>query len=301
MSVACKLNLFIVGAAKSGTTSLWHALKFNKDVFMPMEMIDKEPAYFSPLKKSRKKKAYFDLFEGVVDKKYVGESSTAYLTDEKSARKIYEYNPNSKIIIILRNPAKRAYSLYNWLVQDGYEYAPTFKKALELEKVRSKKTIPNYYEPEYYHNYLYFSSGLYCNQVKRYYDVFGKENVYVMCFEAFKKNQLTEYKKLCQFLQIEINEYETEAKNPSFYVWNSYVQFSFRKFINFMLKHHLPLVNMKSMRNRDWLLRLGVSKSMRPKKLDHKIYIDLMERYKEDIMKLSDLTDVDFRCWLEEK
>jgi len=57
-------NLFIVGAARSGTTSLWHYLKSCPEIFMPEDLMSKEPAFFSEFKKTRFRKweDYLRLF-----------------------------------------------------------------------------------------------------------------------------------------------------------------------------------------------------------------------------------------------
>ena len=91
-----KLNLFIVGAAKSGSTSLWAYLKNHPQVFMPKEVINKEPAYFSDLKAGLTRDRYFNLFcEVTEDHNYIGEASTSYLTDPASASRLYAHNPNA--------------------------------------------------------------------------------------------------------------------------------------------------------------------------------------------------------------
>ncbi len=224
-----KPNLFIVGAARSGTTSLWQYLKQHPNVFMPEDELYKEPAYFSVKGCDVGYKRYLDIFNGV-DKlhKWIGEASTAYLTDWTSSKRLYEFNPNAKIIILLRNPADRAYSMYNWMVQEGYEYAESFEKALELEDERINKKIPNWFEPEYHWNYLYFSSGLYCEQVKRYLQLF-RENVLVVKLDDFRAAFDKQYKKICSFLHLSPNEIRPEIYNKSRQVYSARIQFILRK------------------------------------------------------------------------
>ena len=144
-------NFFIVGGARCGTTSLWQHLSMQPEVFMPEDEMVKEPAFFSYVGQRRTFDQYIDIFkEAGENHKWIGEASTVYLTDPESARSIYDFNKNARIIIMLRNPVHRAYSLYNWMVQDGYEYAGSFKKALSLEENRKNVKIPNYFEPEYF-------------------------------------------------------------------------------------------------------------------------------------------------------
>jgi len=224
-----KPNLFIVGAAKSATSSLWQYLRQHPRVFMPSDALYKEPAYFSLKGCSRGYEGYLDIFAAADEShKWIGEASTAYLTDPISAKLIYEFDPKSKIIILLRNPADRAYSLYNWMVQDGYEYAESFEQALRLETERLNKKIPNWYEPEYYWNYLYFHSGQYYNQVKRYLDLFG-DNLLVVKVDDFRRAFSAEYKRICSFLDLKPNRIPPRTYNKSRRVYSAKSQFVLRK------------------------------------------------------------------------
>ena len=103
-----KANLFIIGAMKAGTTTLHYLLDRHPDIFMSLE---KEPQVFS----SKPLASYDDIFEGYDKQKYMGESSTAYtkLPDEPNiAKQIYDYNPDAKLIYLIREPMARAVSHY---------------------------------------------------------------------------------------------------------------------------------------------------------------------------------------------
>jgi len=241
-------NLFIIGAARSGTTSLWHSLKENPVIFMPQDEIYKEPAYFSKKNAWMTPKIYLSLYQKAEPyHKWIGDASTAYLTDPESARRIYEYNPDAKIVIVLRNPAERAYSLYSWMTKEGYEPIEEFGTALGQESYRIKKTIPNWFEPEYYHNYLYYHSGLYYQQVKSYISLF-KDNVFIIKFEKLKENYEHTYQDLCSFLQISSNKIAmTEQKqNASVAIKSATEQFLVRKIIKRILNNKKLLAEIVS-------------------------------------------------------
>ena len=293
-------NFFIVGAAKSGTSSLWQYLKKHPEVFMPINDLDKEPAYFSPLKCKRKFPQYMALFKNAKSShKRIGEASTAYLTDPKSPNLIHTFNSKSKILIILRNPADRAYSSYCWMVQEGYEYASTFQLALKLEQKRINKLIPNFWEPEYYCDYLYFRAGLYYEQVKRYIHLFG-ENTLVIRFEDFVNKFPPEYKKICNFLNICEHKVKPEIFNVSQEVYSPLIQFFLRKvstrIINYRFKHHNYRI--KSKKDRDRLITIGL-RNKKPKPLKPKIKKYLLRKYQENIYKLTELTGIEFDNWLK--
>ena len=293
-------NFMIVGAAKSGTTSLCQYLSENEEVFMPVGALKKEPGFFSDIRspKNMDLEKYLRVcFSGVNDDihKRIGEASTAYLTDPGSAKNIYDFNPNTKIIIILRNPINRAYSLYNWMVQEGYEYAASFEKAIELEKHRVNKKIPNYYEPEYYYNYLYFNSGLYYKQVKRYLDLFG-ENVLIVKFSDFKNNLDETYKRICLFLDIKVNAFTPAVYNISKDVYSPGFQFLLKKINQRANRTQRKLFSIKTKASRDRIVKLGLKKT-RPKAMKIETRKLLIKKYESDIELLSKLTNIDYRDW----
>lgn len=231
-----KPNLFIVGAARSGTTSLWQYLKTHPDIYMPEDELLKEPTYFSNNERKLTLDSYLSLFEPAGHRhKWIGEASVAYITDPESAKRIHAFDPAAKIIIMLRNPADRAYSLYNWMVQDGYEYAFSFEEALKLEEIRVHQRESDWYKPNYYWGYLYFRSGLYHDQVKRYLEVF-KENVLVTKFEDFVKNPAPSYEEICSFLQISSEHISFHIHNPSYAVRSAKILFILRKLNNYIIK-----------------------------------------------------------------
>ena len=115
-----KVDFFIVGAPKAGTTSLYHYLNEHPEISMSSQ---KEPDYFSDADiqnegmyygKNRIDtiKKYHSLFDDNSESKLKGEASVSYLFYKNVPQKIKAYNPDSKIIIMLRNPIERAFSHY---------------------------------------------------------------------------------------------------------------------------------------------------------------------------------------------
>lgn len=203
-------DFFIVGAPRAGTTSLYEYLKQIPEIFLP-EI--KEPNYFSisidPTlllsKPIRDKSKYLKLFESIKEEKLIGEASPTYLWDPKAPTLICQANPKSKIIIILRNPIERAFSHYLMLVGHG-NITSNFMKEVK-ESINSK-------EDDYSGRII--KAGLYARQVKRYFDLFGKDNVQVLIFEEFFSNTKESLKNLLGFLNIqaEFPEISFEIFNP---------------------------------------------------------------------------------------
>src|SRR5215831_9169458 len=112
---AIKPNFLIAGASKAGTTSLHDYLSQHPNIFMSSF---KEPNYFVPNYAYNDWERYLSLFRGARDEKAVGESSTGYLFCEESPAWIKSVLGNVRIIVVLRNPARRAQSLYWWMVRE---------------------------------------------------------------------------------------------------------------------------------------------------------------------------------------
>lgn len=294
-------NLFIVGAAKSGTSTLWYNLKDHPDIFLPEDELYKEPKFFSPLAKPKRQEFedYLAIFRNQGDKQYRGEASTAYLTDPYAADNIYQFNPKAKIIIILRNPADRAYSLYKWMVQEGYEYVSTFQKALNKEPKRKLKTIPNFWEPEYYYNYLYFNSGLYAEQVDRYLTRFGT-NTLILRFEDLKQNPEKIKDQIFNFLGLQSFEFSEPYVNPGKSVIAPKFQFFLRKVIKYRESFYKEFLKQRvtEKARRDRLMEAGLLNSNQ-KKMEAQTRDLLLNHYKPNIEKLSDQVQVDFTYWLK--
>ena len=188
-------NFFIVGASRAGTTSLYNFLKRTKKVYMSPE---KEPHYFSKTKNSYykfpeppvSKKKYLSFFENVKNEKAIGEASTTYLAEPTTAQAIYDALPHAKIIISVRDPVQRSYSFYLLRVTGGktYSFSEAIKKSLEADR-------------DYYYGVI-TNSGWYYQQVKRYLDLFGPEQVKIIIFEEFIKNPKKIVKEVLEFLDV---------------------------------------------------------------------------------------------------
>lgn len=198
-----KPNFFIVGAPKAGSTSLFYYLDAHPDVFVPAI---KEPNYFSYQATINQQLYYHEkgigdwnkyllLFESANSKKAIGEASVSYLFYPEAAQNIKKEIPNAKIIIMLRDPVERAYSHYYMDYKLGYVNCSMEDVILNKEKSKLNKL--------YYQQFI--ELGFYYEQVKRYFDLFGKENVMIILFEDFKTNTDYEVRRLYRFLAIEEN------------------------------------------------------------------------------------------------
>jgi FkbM family methyltransferase len=294
-------NFFIAGAAKSGTTSLWRYLLQHPDIFMPSDIMYKEPAYFSDIKGMKDLNEYLSLFKNVTTEKMIGEASAAYLTSPESPERIREVVPDAKFIIMLRNPIDRAYSLYNWMACNGYEPIEIFEQALEIEETNryENESFKNS-NPEYYYNYLYFHSGLYSDQIKRFLNSFRREQFYFVIFEKFKAQIPQEIRKIFKFLDVDADfisdvEIHNEGKVPYSAALQFFIRQRLIKYLESPYKNPHPLKNEVIAK----LMELN-TQIKKPNAMDDKTRDQLAERYIEDVSKLSQLIDDNLYHWWPE-
>lgn len=290
-------NFFIVGAAKSGTTSLWMYLKKHPNIYMPPTLETKEPAFFCNIYGYRDFDAYLGLFADAKEEKVVGEASTAYLTSPESAAWIREVYPEAKIIIILRNPIERAYSLYNWMIREGYEWIAPFEKALIAEKDRLADQHFKYHNPEYYYNYLYVDSGLYAAQIERYLKTFPREQLHVILFEALKTNPVATTQRVYDFLGVDSSFIpQTKVHNKAQIPLSVPAQYFIKqRLLRYLYKIRIPAAARIHRAAFATNLFLG---GVRSTPLSATTQRNLHEHYKDDIQKTASLINRDLTAWL---
>jgi hypothetical protein len=201
-----KPNFFIVGAPKCGTTSLHEYLQRHPDVYMPFY---KEPHYFgSDLIGSRfmqfrnKPNKYLNLFRDVRTEIRIGESSPWYLVSKNAAKEIKAYDPNAKIIMLLRNPVDMMYSMWSQFRYSGNEQIEIFEDALAAEPDRKQgKQIRR--AAHCITGLFYREMASYTKQVQRYFDVFGRDNVKVIIFDDFKSDTAGVYRDVLEYLELD--------------------------------------------------------------------------------------------------
>jgi hypothetical protein len=187
-------NLFVVGAPKGGTTTLWRYLDEHPDVFMSPV---KEPNFFldpTPPVKVPTEDAYLRLFSGADDERWLGEASGRYFSDPTTPVLIKARVPDARIMIALRDPVERAYSSYWHDVKFGIEHRP-FAEVVGEQLDDSR--LPVGADPEKKHVYL----GFYSQHVARFVDVFG-DAVRVGFLEDLHADPAGEAASIFEFLDV---------------------------------------------------------------------------------------------------
>jgi hypothetical protein len=202
-------DFFIVGQPKSGTTALWEILSSHPQIFMSEE---KELWFFSPELASnappRKPFAlprdldhYRSQFAGAGTGQITGEASTTYLWSPSSARLIAAERPDAKIVAVLREPASFIRSLHLQYVESNIETEPDLARALALEDERRAGALPS---GTYWPQLLLYSDHVrYAEQLRRYFEVFPREQVLVLIYEELRADNAAGVREVLGFLGVE--------------------------------------------------------------------------------------------------
>lgn len=295
-----KLDFVGIGGQKCATSWLAKILAQHPEICVPEA---KELQYFNSwepfgikkkfLRYKRGISYYFKFFKNCSNpdiKK--GEFSVQYMHEEDVAERIRKTFPETKIIAIIRNPVDRAYSAYHYFKEQYavQEKSETFKEAVEKHPVE------------------YLERGLYYRKLKKYYDVFPKEQILVLVQEEIKKDPKTALRQTCKFLGVDPDfEFEGAESKVNYAKKRKNKALSKFLFLCFALPDKLERYHLRFIS--DFISALGVRKLFnRMRKantvkytyplLPQEVRAKLMPYFKEDVEKLQKLLDKDLSSWL---
>ena len=218
-------DFYIIGFAKCGTTSLFEYLISHPNVHPPK---GKEIDFFDRLYSrglNWYKIGFPFKFQKFIDtmllkKKFLtGEATPRYIEHPHAINRIKEITPNAKFIILLRNPIDRAFSQHNMNVKNDYEIN-NFSDALKEEPRRIANRIEKMSNDVSYYSwnfdlYAYLEHGIYVDKIKRWMEVFPKEQFLIIQSEEFLKNPSKIYNDVLEFLglsKFELKEFTLYKK-----------------------------------------------------------------------------------------
>ena len=201
-------DLFIIGAPKCGTTSLFEYLKGHPQVFMSAV---KEPNYYArdlaldpggqSLRYGLDEARYLALFNDAGGAKRAGEGSTRYLYSLDAAQLTKAASPDARIVAMVRNPVDMIRSLYDHKVAAGTEDLPDLAQALAAEDDRhAGRRIPEHSNPKLA---TYRDRARFSEQLARWFDVYGRDRVHVIVLEDMIANPASEFRRLLEFLDVD--------------------------------------------------------------------------------------------------
>ena len=296
-------NFLVIGAAKSGTTALYHYLAQHPAIYMSRKnpnffLFEGQPLDFrgprirSTIENSvTSLEAYRALFDGASKETAVGEVSTLYLYLPRAVERIRRHLPEARLIAILRHPAERAYSNFAHAVRIQLEPLDDFCRALSEEERR----IRDNWWP-FFH---YRRRGYYYAQLERYFDLMDRRQIRIYLYEDFDTAPLGVLQDIFRFLDVD----ETFVPDTS-------------------VKHNVSRT-VRVPRNKalhSWLAQpsamMTVARAMIPSELRRSLQERMMHRnlvkppllpevrnqliqeYTEDISRLQDLIRRDLSKWL---
>lgn len=295
-------NFLIIGATKSGTTSLYNYLHHHPQIYMsPI----KETNFFAyeggvpefnwwgepphtTLNSITDLATYQQLFAAATDEIAIGEASPYYLYNENAAERIHHYIPQAKLIAILRHPTDRAYSNYTHLIRDGREPYTDFAVALAQETTRRSEN--------WSWDYFYQDMGFYYQQLKRYYERFPREQIKVFLYDELKQDPAALFASICAFLEVDT------TFQPNFEFHNNVSGYPKSKALQRFIDQPNPLKPLIRLLLSE-KIRQRVATKLRRANLEKPtmapaVRQQLNQLYKDDILQLQALIQRDLAVWL---
>ena len=220
-------DFLIIGAKKSGTTSLYRYLS-NHPLILPAST--KEIGFFDRYFQKGEnwyRMNFPSFFTKLFSKKekhgikfLTGEATPTYIYHPHAPKRVLEINPNVKLIVILRNPIDRALSHYKMEFEAHKTESLSFEEAIEQEENRIENELEKMLKDENYHSenyytYSYLRSGIYAEQLERWFKYFPREQFLIINADDLYSKPEVIYKKMLDFLKLtkfELKSFENIKK-----------------------------------------------------------------------------------------
>ena len=193
-----KVDFLVAGTQKGGTSALDVYLRSHPQICMANR---KEVHFFDNEKIFRwgliKKLFYHSNFNPESHHRVIGESTPIYMYWTEAPKRIWQYNPEMKIIIILRNPVERAFSHWN-MERDRNKDKLTFWDAIQQERERCRETLPFQHRV-----FSYVDRGFYSQQLRSIWHYFSEKQTLILKNEDLRYNPINTLKRVTDFLEID--------------------------------------------------------------------------------------------------
>lgn len=304
-------DFLILGAAKSGTTSLYFYLRQHPNLFLPEDV--KEPGYLAFAHRDPElgnpaaphlniwnsvifnREDYLHLFAGAKSAQKIGEATPEYLylyaDTIQNIKQFYGSRASElKFVAILRNPIDRLWSHYWMCIRDGYESLP-FDEAI------AEKTIQSRLASGWHPSYDYVGFGRYAEQIGAWQQAFGVDALKVVLFDELKSSASLLCERLYNFIGVPAGQPpQTEIVfNKSGKLRHEWLhEYLFRResSIKKVVRAFVPYKNLQAIKHR--LLIWNTE----PVPMPPEIRIQLLNLYKADIEKLALMLGRDLSGWL---
>jgi len=281
-------DFLVIGAAKAGTSALYQYMREHPQIFMPAKEIryfaydggeearDREERFGKHHFEVKSLEAYEALFTPADPSLSWGEIAPIYLESPSAPRRIRELIPDVRLIASLRNPVHRAFSGYVMQVRSGREHRPVHEA----------------FDPAAHH----VQAGFYHAQIKRYLDLFPREQLMLILYEEFARDNKRTLRDTFEFLGVDpdfeppLHQKHNVSTYPKSRLFNSLIE---NRLTRDVLRPAMP----------GWLRhfarRAKKSNLGKPPRIPPVIQAHLLDIYREDILRLQDLTRLDLASWLK--
>jgi hypothetical protein len=201
-------NLLVAGAMRCGTTSIYRYFDAHPQIFMAaskepqfLAFEGARPHYTGPGDERMNQRVYTELasyealFDGSHGVRWRGEASATYLYLESTLQAIRRHSLTPEVIVLLRDPAERAYSAFEYLRRQGREPLETLAAGLDAEEARRAEG----WSPMWH----YLRAGLYADQLERWFDTVGREHVHVVRYEELERDPRATVTSLFELLGVD--------------------------------------------------------------------------------------------------
>ena len=193
-----KVDFVVAGTQKGGTTALDGYLRQHPSICMAdvkeVHFFDEESNFKGGQSGYGSYHAHFRASRG---KQISGEVTPSYMYWLGVPRRMWEYNPRLKIVMILRNPIERAYSAWNMERLRGVEDR-SFWDALRGERERCRESLPLQHK-----HYSYVDRGYYAEQIRRIWTFFPEAQTLILRTEQLREEPRNTLDVLCRFLDVD--------------------------------------------------------------------------------------------------
>lgn len=181
-------DFVVIGAQRSGTTSLYRYLDRHPDIFMaPTKEVHFFDRHFE-----NGVAWYCKQFDGAHLNQVVGEATPRYMADPRAVERLAEIVPHARLVALLRDPVERAYSHY-WMERARGRERRSFEEAIAVEEGRKgAQTLP-----------AYLGQSRYLTQLQRICGSFRRDQLLVMLFDDLRHEPGATLAGLCRFLGVE--------------------------------------------------------------------------------------------------
>ena len=291
-----KINLFILGAPKCGTTALYEILKKHDDIYFPEF---KEPHFFADdlglYQAHKTKEEFFSIYDGRGQEKIIGDASIFHLFSSVGAENINNYNSTAKYIVMLRDPVVAVPSYHSQLVYTQDESIKNCERAWDLSAERSRnKNVPIFCKSNKVLDYK--SMFAYGTQIEKLYGIIDRSRILIIFNDEMVDQYDALMKKISHFLEVKENKIKNKLVNPN--------QKNRIDYISKFLRHPPPPVKkvkrliMGRGRNKiyDWIIEVN-TKSVRREAESNVFLKKIFDHYLTEIEKLEHLSGVNLEGW----